>query len=563
MRRDMKKQQIVKRDTISDGFFEIDDGRLCAGWGLHVLAGAICIFFAMWVWMLNPIAEIHGDQINIVTMVLSKKNPANFTRDIIFGGRMADNYPVLVRWIIGFFIEKFGVIGGHRVIQFPLSVTYLLVMYGVLYYLTRSVPAAVLTAMGSVMWRWSMGETYWGLDRVQAVQPRSFAIIFFPVLLILLWKFRDSWKLLIPFFGIGLTFNINPPSSLSFAVLSWWSLFLVSLRDRNRILRLIAGAVVFVVGSAPYLFVNLAIRKSCAINLTGRALREHIETVNYWAGQSWQLYLPAKFFAKAFMAGFSVLILLAVIAWCLRKKKRNLFDNWLVCFFALAFVGTIMMYYVIRQLYIWFNIPMDLFDLLRGNKFAYMILYIYVALLLAWLLRRFVLRDRCVLIAVVALIVVMMPAFWTNSKDPWGQWGHNSRQAEVLLGGKKIEVAGWHERLSDVSTWARQNTPEDSLFLFADHFADPFRIYALRSVIVCSRLYGGGAMLNGAGSYARWTKYQQALREIIARGDIRGLLELAAESRADYIIVANGRFARIAQWPIAMRDRFWTVYRKP
>ena len=155
-----------------------------------------------------------------------------------------------------------------------------------------------------------------------------------------------------------------------------------------------------------------------------------------------------------------------------------------------------------------------------------------------------------------------MPPFGNNSENPWGQWNYNRRQANLLLRGEKIEIAGWHERLSNVSAWARQNTPEDSLFLFADYFMDPFRIYALRSVIVCSRLYGGGAILNEPTAYTTWTKYQKALKKIIAGRDVRGLLKLAGESKADYIIVPKS-FPEISKWPIAIHDRFWTVYKKP
>ena len=367
-----KKCRIAKRDAISDGLFEINDGHFSIHWSLHLLAAAICIIFAIWVWMLNPIPQIHGDQINIVTMILSKENPDNFARDIIYAGRIADYYPVSMRWIISFFITKFGIIGGHRVLQFPLSIAYLLMMYGVLYYITRSVSASLLTALASIIWRWSMGETYWGLDRLQAVQPRSFAIIFYPVLFVLLWKFRNSWKLLIPFFITGLIFNINPPSSLSFAILGWWSLFLISLRNRSRIVRLIIGGLTFIIGASPYLFTNLAIRKSCAINLKGQALQEHMDAVNYWSSRLWQILLPANHFAKALFLGFSSLIILATISWCLRKENRNIFDSWLLCFFTLAFVGTIVNQYIMRQLYIQFKFTSDLLDLIRGNKFAYL-----------------------------------------------------------------------------------------------------------------------------------------------------------------------------------------------
>ena len=157
-RRGINRQRVTKKDAAKDDFFGIDEQRPSAHWGLHVLAGAVCVIFAIWVWMLNPIPQIHGDQISIVTMVLSEEHPDNFARDPIYSGRAADFYPPLPRAIVGSFIKKFGVIGGHRVLQLPLSIAYLFVMYGVLYYLTRSVPAALLMALASIIWRWSLGE---------------------------------------------------------------------------------------------------------------------------------------------------------------------------------------------------------------------------------------------------------------------------------------------------------------------------------------------------------------------------------------------------------------------
>jgi len=575
MNRRIKKRQVVSKNSTEAEFFEINQRQSSPACGLHVLAVVICIIFAVWVWMLNPIPQIHGDQINITTMILAKKYPDNFARDLIYAGKGADYYPALARWIIGFFIERFGVIGGYRAAQLPLSIAYLLVTYGVLYYLARSVPAALLTATASIIWRWSMGQTYWGLDRLQAVQPRSFAIIFVPVLFLLFWKFRDSWRMLIPFFLTGLLFNLNPPSSLSFVILIWLSLFLVGMNNgtpntkkcawepnRGRIKRLLAAPAVFIGGALPYLCINLAIRKNCAINLTGQALQEHISALQYQFSQTGRFLFPASYLAKTFMAGFSVLVLLAAVAWCMRKENRNIFDRWLVCFFLLAFVGTVTVQWLIQLIYAHFKITLDYFCLIRGNKFAYLVLYIYIAWLMAQLLRRFGTTERRVLIIAAAVIVALMPLFKNNAANPWGQWRYNRMQADALFRGEKIEIAGWHLHIANVSAWARQNTPKDSLFLFVSRFMDPFRIYALRSVIVCSHLCGGDAMFNGQTTFATWARYQQDLEWIIARKDVSRLLKLADESAADYIITPN-EFPRVNEWPIAMRDQFWTVYKRP
>lgn len=518
--------------------------------------------------MLNPIPQIHGDQINVVTMVLSKEHPENFARDTIYSGRAADSYPPLWRGIIGTFTKKFGIIGGHRVLQLPFSIAYMLVMYGVLYYLTRSVPAALLVALGSVIWRWSLGETYWGLDRLQAVQPRSFALIFIPILFIMFWKLRDNWWLLIVFFAAGLIFNFHPPSILFFVSLVWVLLFLVGLRrtDKtrslgNKILRLIGAVAAFIAGALPYVYINMANRSRVVGDISPELLQEYINALKYLYSIMSYLPLSGATLAKVLLSGFSVLILLATTAWCLRREKRNAFDRWLVSFFLLAFLLPPIVQYTMQQICIHLKIVPVFLDCMRAHKFSYLVLYIYVAWLLAELLRKLVVRDKCVLIAVTAMIVVIMPLFGNNSRNPWGQWQHNKKQMNALLGGERIEIAGWHNRIADVCAWARQKTPKDSLFLFANPYMSPFRVYALRS-LVSSRGGGGVAYYNEPKTAVQWAKYQQELTWITSRKDVPRLLKFADYTKADYIITAND-FPKVSGWPVVMRDRFWTVYKRP
>lgn len=561
MRKPEKKMPLpTNKDSGGDDFFEIKRDRTSANRSLHILACVICVIFAWWVWMLNPTPQIHGDQMNIVTMVLSKEHPDNFARDPVWGGKTADSYPPLYRGIIATLISKFGIIGGHRLAQFPLSIAYLFVMYGALYYLTRSVPASVLVALASLIWRWSLAETYWGLSRMQSVQPRSFVLIFIPMLFVLFWKLRDSWWLLVPFFIAGLLFNLNPPSAMFFVILSGASLFLVSLHNRNRILRLIGAVAASVVGAMPYVYVNMAARSHNAVELSGQMLQEYMSALEYLYRTISYFPLSAATLTKVFLFGFSVPLLLAATGWCLRQERRNKFDTWLVRFFLLVFVGPVIVQYSMQRICVHFKIAPVFLDCMRAQKFAYLVLYIYIAWLLAELLGRLALRERFVLIVVAAAIVAIMPLFGNNSRDPWGQWSYNTKQMGMLLKGEKIEIAGWHNQIANVCTWARQKTPKDSLFLFTHRFMDPFRIYALRSMVT-SRGAGSSAYYNGPETVSIWAKYQQQLEQITARQDVPGLLKLAEISKADYIIVSAG-FPEVTGWLPVMRDRFWMVYKK-
>jgi hypothetical protein len=275
------------------------------------------------------------------------------------------------------------------------------------------------------------------------------------------------------------------------------------------------------------------------------------------------MYFPLSgtVLSKVFLACFSVPLFLATIAWCLRSEKRNMFDRWLVCFFLLAFIGTMAAQYVMQHIYAHFKVAPFLPNCMRGQKFAYLVLYIYIAWLLAELLRRFIMRDRCVLIIIIAMIVAVMPLFGNNPNNPWGQWDYNKSQMNALLQGEKIEITGWHNRIASICDWARQKTPNDSLFLFVHRNMDPFRIYALRS-IVSSQRSGDIARFNGPESLIVWSKYQQELDWVTATKNVQRLLKLANRSKADYIIVSND-FPELTGWTPVMRDRLWTIYKKP
>jgi len=557
----MEKQQIADKASGKNEFFEVEQDRPLAHWGYHVLAGVICVIFAMWLWILNPVPEIHGDQINIVTMALSNEHPDNFVRDPIFSSKIADTYPLLPRLITDFLIDKFGVIGGHRVAEFPLSIAYLFVMYGILYYLTRSVPGALLVTLSSAIWRWSLGSTYWGLDRLQAVQPRSYVVIFVPVLFILFWKLRNNWKLVIAFFITGLLFNLNPPSSLFFASLAWLSLLCVGPYNRNKFLYLIGAGAAFVTGALPYLYTNLTVRGHSDIELSGQVLREYINSLEYLYNQISPFPIPSRILAQALLFGFSVTLFLAVIGWCMRSKRRNMFDTWLACFFLLAFILPVIAQYAMQQISLNYKISPLFLSCMRANKFAYLVLYIYIAWFLSELFRRFSLRERTILIAVTAVIIAIMPMFGNNSRSLSGQLDYNIAQMDALLGGKKIDFAGWFHYIENVSAWARQKTPKNSLFLFVHRDMSLFRIYALRS-IVTSDNSGCMAYYRSPKALMTWTRYQQELEKVIATRDVSRLLKLAGESKADYIITPNG-FPEVTGWTLVMRDQYWTVYQKP
>jgi hypothetical protein len=330
---------------------------------------------------------------------------------------------------------------------------------------------------------------------------------------------------------------------------------------RQRILRLIAAGGVFILGALPYIYTNITAESASKAQLAPDLMQRYWEALQYRYAQIGFLPIPSHLLAKSLMFGFAVPLLLAAISWCIRAERRNSFDRWLLWFFLVAFIGTVAAQFLLQKIYTALRAYPFLDNLMRGQRYAYLVLYIYIAYLLADVLSRLTLRDKCVLITVAALVVAVMPPLDNNSRSPFGQWRYNAQQAEKLLQGQKIESAGWHNSLAELCTYARQKTPVDSLFLVAHRFMSPFRIYALRSM-VSSQTDGCFSRHNGPQGLINWVNRQRWLEQITAGMDTTLLLKLAEQSQADYIVVPAD-FPELTVWQLVMQDHFWRLYKRP
>ena len=526
---------------------------------MHLLCICICVIFAVWVWQLNPFEWLKDDQLNIVTLELAQEYQENFARDPVFGGNAGDFYPYLYRVSIKKFTDWFGLIGGHRFAQFPLMVGYLVVMYFVLYALTRSAPAALLVTLFSIFWRLSFGGSYWGMDRVHTVQPRSIVLIFTPLLLLMSWKYRRSWWLLVIFGIMGLLINISPPGALFFAIAVWFAMLSQGRLTRERTLLLGGAVVALIIGAAPFIYCHIAARTEATAALSTQERQLFMEALQFRFSRMSSFPIPLRTVCTV-LSDFSLPLLLGVAGWAVRGQKRGPFDRWLLTYFLVAAILFVVLQYVMQKASFAMGKAPPIVSIMRGQKNAYLILYVYGAVFLRFLFSHIGKRERRILIVAMTILVFVMPliTFVHKVGNAVRQWENNSAQFRQLMGGRKIEVVGQYGAIVPVAQWVRKNTPTDSLILFGHKDMPIFRIYALRS-IVSSHGCGGLAFYNGPEKLIQWYNAQKVLEHLNTKSDVERLVKLAEETGSNYIILPRN-IVSVPGWSPMAYDRYWIVY---
>ncbi|MBN1346278.1 MAG: hypothetical protein JXQ73_26560 [Phycisphaerae bacterium] len=532
-----------------------ENARDAAGrrWLGHGVAVVLCVAFASSLWLRNSLTRIAGDQSNIVTMITAQDAPENFARDPFFSGTASAFYPPFFCSIMRWLIAHFGILGAHRVAQFPLTVIYLLVMYGALYAITRSTPAAVVVAMLSAQRLMSLGGSYWGVDTVGTVQPRTFVLIFTPALFFLAWRLRESWWFVLPFALTGLLLNVNPPGALFFGGLLGAAFLLTHRTSNVRSSRLAAAAVAFVIGAAPFAYTHVTARASSKVEGPAVPREDFMAALEYrFAGTS---SFPIETEnAHQFLSNFGPMLFLAAAGWVLRNGKRGPLDRWLLCFFLLAAIAPVVAQYVMQKTFMAMGKAPPIANVMRAQKNAYLVMYVYAAFLILELMARTNRRGRVLLVVTAGAAAIFGGPLLRAEV-----FRANLSQLRELASGNRLHVEA--PDIDRVADWARDETPRDALFLFSHTRFAPFRFCAQRS-LVTSFTDGGMALYNGPARIVQWHRWQSRLREAVEDRSVEKLLKLANEARADYIGIS-------ADWPgppdakLVYSGHHWDVYERP
>lgn len=255
-----------------------------------------------------------------------------------------------------------------------------------------------------------------------------------------------------------------------------------------------------------------------------------------------------------FFLVFGPIFLLGAMGWVMRGSARGPFDRCLGVLFLLAALGMPVAQYLMQVISDATNTPPPMLNVLRAQKYAYLVLMIYMAYLLAMLLERGTQRER-VLIVIAGVMVTFLgsPAYFPH------HWNRNAQQARALIKGERI--SGEPEALVGLTQWARQHTPKDSVFLLMHPRMPWFRMYALRGLVV-SWNDNGPAFYNGPVTTSNWYRWNKMINKMSYKPTLEALNQLIKESGANYV-GAPSSWSAIPTYSEVYEDSIWKVYKPP
>jgi len=204
----------------------------------------------------NAITEFrpNSDQLVTISFALKYNDPSLFSRDVFFNYSY-NNYAKGYIILLGSFMR---LLGDQRLAHLCLSAIlnsfFLFSMYALLFDATHDKKVSVCVGVAAILFRASFGGTYWGLGGLRSVQARSVVLAILPMLILLFFKWYDSFKLMFVFLLTGIMALMHPPSSLYLAMILGVVMFLASGLSRTNFKRLALAFFSYFLGSLPYLW---------------------------------------------------------------------------------------------------------------------------------------------------------------------------------------------------------------------------------------------------------------------------------------------------------------------
>jgi hypothetical protein len=205
----------------------------------------------------------NSDQINIGIMELKLSDSTLFSRDYVFqdASLFAFYTPVFVS-LTAFLKQLVGSFVSGLIVLMPVvMIVYLLGMFLLVYWFTRSGLIAFFISVVSSFPKWTIGATFWGVTGLETIMPRTLFLMFAPWLFLLFFLWledkRGVWRLLLLLFAVGLLANVHPVSGLVVVQLMLSLLLFARGFSRQSIALICLSGVAALFGALPIL-VNMA-----------------------------------------------------------------------------------------------------------------------------------------------------------------------------------------------------------------------------------------------------------------------------------------------------------------
>jgi hypothetical protein len=372
-------------------------------------------------------------------------------------------------------------------------------MYSLIFYLTKDRFSALFVSLLSLVVRDSLGGTYYGFSGFEYLQPRSLFAMFVPFFYLLFFLWKDSRKMALLTFLIGILSNIHPTSGLHLSQILLLSLLLYHRLKAIR--KIVLCTFTFGIGILPFAFCYLTLRE----NLNFGINEELIEAILY---RFHYLLYPLSHKRDILKMLFCILPL-AVIAFYIRRElpERRLILLLILSPPILSFLP-ISLYNILAH----FGIPYIDIMQLRALKYIYMPLYIA----LGFFTKHIISLYRTKGCGIAALLFFLL-----------------SFDCEDV--GRILHISQKVDRPQRMYEWVRKNTDANALFLYPSAL---FRYETKRS-ITGSFKDGAYFILAGSKPYIEWYR---RMKEIERCKTPERLLAIARRDGVDYIILENVSF---------------------
>jgi hypothetical protein len=475
-------------------------------------------------------ADFRADQGSYNLLVLKWLDPSLFARDVLY---RYDPGLLHVPWFIALQASIARALGGDADaalvwLAWPMGALYLGGHYALFRTLGASRGGATLGALAALTVRNTLGGEYWGFDGVRAAATRTIMAGLTPLLFVLFlrWRTRPTFP---AFFALlGVLFNVHPVSAYHLAQATGLAhLILERLRPRA-IGQMAMGAVLFVLGTLPYVLTFFPARDNAADPATLALTRQALD---YRFAYLLYPQTPAAMLSVAFHAS----LLIAVwLVWRARHRPDASLRTLHVvagCALVIGLAGPA----VVQATAALSGRPYFDIQYFRATRLVYPVLLTVLALTFTRLLATPSFRARAAAAALFAVAMVppgaLIHAFGDEQRAVVKRWLGMAMPPPAV-----VTAAAAPDPTPEMWAWLRRSTPRDAL-VFTDSW--DVRIETLRSV-TGSFKDGAFLFLTGNRPFTAWYRRQREIDACRAALGRDCWFAMARRTDAEYVVVDPG-----------------------
>jgi hypothetical protein len=501
-----------------------------------VFAAFLVVAAAVFLTHRDPKLPLSSDEPLIGIEILQREDPNAFAADPLVTTRFYPSLYLYFPLLKAFWDWTGDFVAAHQWLLGLLVFLHLAGCYALLHGVTGNAPASALVSVFALGNRLCLGADTWGIYDLDTVSARSLFMPFGFLLMLGFLRWRDDPAKVRWLFGaLGLLGMVHTVSvywlvqilGLTFLIHRGWSWRTVRLA--------LADAVFFIIGMLPLLFSLQRFTSAGGVAIDA-PFAKILEVCRYRWG--WAFY-PIALERLALIAAHLLPPLLLAAAGLRARLKTgaDASDRWLWWFGGLSVAVSLLEPALQQLICAWLEKFPPMIEQFRGFRFLYVVIFIYIARLVAAVLQSSQpVWKRAVWLAVIAACIYAYPSKIKRLIPPPMMARINAAlRVQPVTINSDWQLAYYTPVPSFLALcdWARTQTPPDSLFLY-DNFQ--FRFYARRAMVGPWK-DGSFALARGPQSLLAWHEKNIAITRAYDPPDPAALLALARRFKATHVVL--------------------------